>query len=174
MFLNTTVSPRKMFSKFRRLVRRAEKLSERIPIMPIDEIRLAVEFSELPNQPLVISRLIDELFDHDDMHVRRIAVNACRHSEHFDAPGLREALLDRLEDEEGWVRYDAAWTIGDGGYDDDEIRDALSVAARDATLPDDEILRQEDASNSDLSAKVRALEVLNALKGITPTEPSEG
>jgi len=133
--------------------------------MPIDEIRLSVEFTELPNQPKVINRLISELFDYDNMHVRRIAVNACRRSEHFDEPGLREALLQRLSDGEGWVRYDAAWAIGDAGYDDVEIRSGLKVAAGNTNLPEDAELLSENPSDADLSARVRAQEVLNKISG---------
>nr|CAP48572.1 putative integron gene cassette protein [uncultured bacterium] len=152
-----------MFSRFNRLVRRSVALGNSFPIMPIDEIRLSVEFAELPNQPKVIDRLIRELFDHENMHVRRIAVNACRRSEHFDEPGLRDALVRRLSDEEAWVRYDAAWAIGDAGYDDAEIRNGLRAAAGDAKLPGDEERRAENPSDADLSAKVRALEVLDKL-----------
>ncbi|MEC5126833.1 HEAT repeat domain-containing protein [Verrucomicrobiales bacterium BCK34] len=154
-----------MLSRFDRLVKKSVALGNSFPIMPIDEIRLSVEFAELPNQSKVIGRLIRELFDHDNMHVRRIAVNACRRSKHFDEPGLRDALLLRLSDEEAWVRYDAAWAIGDAGYDDDEIRSALKAAAGDLTLPEDEERRAKNPSNADLSAKERALEVLNKLGG---------
>ena len=155
----------KVFSRFDRLVRKSVEMGNSFPIMPIEEALLSAKFAELPDQPKVVDRLIRELFDHENMHVRRIAIGACHRSQYFEAPGLRDALLRRLSDEEAWVRYDAAWAIGDAGYDDDETRSALKAAAGDAKLPEDEARLAENPSDADRSAKVRALKSLNKIGG---------
>lgn len=155
----------KMLSHFDRLVRQSVALGNSFPIMPIEEMLLSAKFAELPDQPKVINRLISELFDHENMHVRRIAINACCRSKCFEAPGLKDALVRKLSDEAAWVRYDAAWAIGHAGYDDNETRSALKAAAGDAKLPEDEKRRTENPSDDELAAKVHALEVLNKIGG---------
>lgn len=147
-------------------MRKSERLGVDSPIvMPVEEIRLAVQLSELPDQPKIVARLMSEYFDHPNMHVRRIAINACRRSECFTVAGLDAALVRKLKDEEGWVRYDAAWAIGDAGFDGPMVRQALEVAAGDTKLPEDAVLREESRSDSDVAARVKAKEVLRCLEG---------
>jgi HEAT repeat protein len=154
-----------IFSRFSRLIRKSERLGVDSPIvMPVEEIRLAYLLSELPNKPKVVQRLMENYFDHSNPHVRRIAINACRRSECFEVAGLTDALIRKLQDEWDWVRYDAAWAIGDAGYDSPIVREALQEAAGDTKLPEDEILRAESPSDADLAARVRAREVLDDLE----------
>ena len=147
---------------FDRLSRNAKELGRQTIIMPIDEIRLAHEFSILPDQPRIVGRLIAELFDHENMHVRRIAVNASRRSGAFDTEGLQVALTRRLSDPEPWVRYDAAWAVGEAGYDSPEIRAALIEEAANCT-PDDDRLLETHRSDDELQARVKARDVLQEL-----------
>lgn len=154
----------KLFSKFDRLLAKAVKLGSQTVIMPIDEIRLATEFSSLANQERVVKRLMSEAFNHANMHVRRIAINACRRSESFDIDGLSSALTDKLSDPSAWVRYDAAWTILEAGFDSPEIRFKLSQIAGTPSV-DDERLLKLDPGNAELQAKVSAQQALNKLEG---------
>jgi len=101
------------FSTFDQLAAEAAELGEQTLIMPIDEIRLSAAFAALPEQERVVGRLISELFNHHNMHVRRIGVNAARRSQAFRTAGLKEALTARLSDPEAWVQYDAAWAIAE-------------------------------------------------------------
>ncbi len=149
--------------QFRDLARRAVKLGEQRFIMPIDEIRLASEFAALPDQHEVVPRLVRELFGHSNMHVRRIAVNAVRRSQEFDVPGLADALTRMLSDPEPWVRYDAAWAIGTGGFDSAEIRRLLAIEASNCTAEDDD-LRERSPGDADVAARVRARDVLRELQ----------
>ena len=152
-----------MKNNFDVLATRSIELGNSLPIMPIDEIRLSVEFSELPEQREVVGRLVRELFNHENMHVRRIAVNACRRSRHFDVPDLESALTERLADSEHWVCYDAAWAIKDAEYDNPKIRELLLKNAASVQLPDDEVRLQSRRGDAQLQAQVQARKTLDAL-----------
>ncbi|HJY75059.1 MAG TPA: M15 family metallopeptidase [Burkholderiales bacterium] len=149
--------------RFRRLVDKSVRLGNRSMIMPIEELRLALAFAELPRQAEVITRLIGELFDHQNMHVRRIAVIACRKSRAFEVAGLKEALTRKLADPEGWVRYDAAWAILEAQYDSSEIRAQLAALADGVSLPADRERLRRNLGDDELQAKVRAREALDVL-----------
>lgn len=151
--------------RFEKLKALAIALGDSFPIMPIDEIRLAVAFAKLLAKEHVVERLIDEMFDDPNMHVRRIAVNACRRAKAFDAPMLKEALTRKLEDPEPWVRYDAAWAIGDAGYDCPRIRQLLSAIAGIRPLAELKVLVRAHTSNAALQAQARARETLDLLDG---------
>jgi hypothetical protein len=152
-----------MIDKFDVLVSKSVELGNSFPIMPIEEIRLAVAFAELPNQEVVVSRLLHEIFHHENMHVRRIAVNACRRSNHFQVSGLKEALTTKLSDPEAWVCYDAAWAIFDAQFDSPEIRESLNKLADGISLSDGKALLQSNLGDAELQAKVKAKEVLTAI-----------
>jgi len=153
-----------MPDRFSQLVKKSVRLGNSFPIMPIDEIRLAVAFAELPDQERVVPRLITELFEHENMHVRRIAINACRRSKNFHVPGLKEALTRRLNDPAAWVCYDAAWAILDGQYDSPEIQEILILLSEGVSLLDDKARLRQNPSDAALQAKVKAKETLNAIK----------
>lgn len=132
-------------------------------ILPIQMARLATEFAKAPRPERVVTAILRELFDHTSFHVRRVAVTACRHIREFQVPGLREALVKKLADPEWWVRYDAAWTIRDAGYDEADVRKALSRLAKGITLADAEAELQK-SSNPELHARVQARKTLDALE----------
>ena len=152
-----------MSLNFEKITKKCIELGDSFPIMPIDEIRLAVAFAELPNKEQVVARLIAELFDHPNMHVRRIAVNACRRAEAFSAPALQEALTRKLEDSAAWVRYDAAWAIHSAAYDSPEIRRLLCNIAGTKPLSELQEMVRGNRSNAELQAQARARETLDAI-----------
>ena len=151
-----------MTSEFDRLAQAAIELGNQPVVMPIDEIQLAHAFTTLPDSELVVGRLLRELFDHENMHVRRIAVNAARRCKAFETEGLQEALARKLEDSEPWVQYDAAWAIQDAGYDSAEIRQLLGFEAAKCT-PADDFLLEKNKGNAELQARVKARKVLEGM-----------
>jgi hypothetical protein len=150
-------------TKLDRLIAQTFALAEQFPVMPIEEIRLSVALAELPNPEQVVPRLLAELVDHEDMHVRRVGIHACRRIGRFQLPGVREAVLRRLADENAWVRYDAAWTAHEAGYDGPDVRQLLSALASGVRLPEDEERLRANPSDSELAARVRARQALDAL-----------
>src|SRR5688572_14036933 len=104
-------------SRLDSLFLKVKAVADHYPVAPILMARFAAEFGELPRPGAAIPRLLRELVNHPNPSMRRIGIHACRRIARFDAPGLREALLGRLTDPDPWVRYDAAWAIGDAGYD---------------------------------------------------------
>ena len=158
-FLRRKMSPS---SEFDRLVQAAIELGNRPAIMPIEEIQLAHALSTLPDIEQVVGRLHRELFDHQNMHVRRIAVNACRHAKVFDCNGLKEAVTRKLEDSEAWVRYDAVWLIQAAGYDSSDIRRLLGAAAAECAA-DDEAILKTNRGNAEIQARLKARAALDGL-----------
>ncbi len=123
-----------MPADFDTLARVTRALADKSNVMPIDEVRLATAFAELPDRESVATRLLDELVFHDNFHVRRVAIHGCRLSRAFQIPGLQSAATRLLDDPEDWVRYDAAWLIQDAGYDSSEIRHKLARLAEGVPL----------------------------------------
>lgn len=150
-------------TKLDRLIAKTFALAEQNLFMPIEEIRLSVALAELPDPEQIVPRVLAELVDHEDMHVRRVGVHACRRIGRFQLPGVREAVLRRLADENAWVRYDAAWTAHDAGYDGPDVRELLDGLAAGIRLPEDEERLRSNPSNADLAARVRARQALDAL-----------
>ena len=145
---------------FEQLEKEAIEILDSEIVMPIDEIRLGTAFSELPQPEEVAQRLIKTLFQHNNFHIRRVAVQAWRRIANLDVSGLREVLLQALEDPEGWVRYDAAWAIRSIGYKDKTIMHSLAKLADGAVYPDH---REElEASLSDSNNRAR-LEAAHAI-----------
>jgi hypothetical protein len=132
-------------------------------LQPIQTARLATEFGKATDPQKAISEILKKLFDHKSFHVRRVAVRACGRIKAFDAPGLEGALVKKLSDPEGWVRYDAVWVIREAGYDSPKLRKALAKLAKGVTLPQDEKNAEERSSDSDLRARVDARKLLDAL-----------
>ena len=149
-----------MISVFNELVSEAIDVLDADFVMPIDEIRLGNAFSELPEPEVVAQELISTLFQHHNFHVRRVAVQAWRRIAVPNVRGLREALLQALEDPESWVRYDAAWAIREIGYRDEETLNFLSVVADGAIYPDDEAELEVDLSNSENRARLEAAQAI--------------
>ena len=138
-------------------------------VQGIDLARLSTALSELSGRDRVVARALAELVGHANPSRRRLGIHACRKIRRFEAPGLREALLGRLADEDPWVRYDAAWAVHEAGYDGKDVRDALGVLAQGVDLPDDRRRLAANPSNADLAARVRARDALDALLAVEAT-----
>ncbi len=159
-----------VMAKIDRLIAQTYALAEQFPIMPVEEIRLSVAFAKLPKPKQVVLRLLTELFDHDNMHVRRVAINACRRIRLFEIPGLREAIIRKLRDPNHWVQYDAVWTVQDAGYDGPDVRKCLRALAAGVKLPKDEERLKTGPSNAELAARVRARVALDTLLAARPAQ----
>jgi len=132
-------------------------------VMPLDEIRLGSAFSELSEPEKVAEMLLTTLFAHSNFHVRRVAIQAWRRIGITNVKGLREALLQALNDSQGWIVYDAAWAIAELGYDDVQILDSLKRVAGDVVYPDDEAELEADLSNSINRAKLQCAQTIYEL-----------
>jgi transposase len=86
----------------------------------------ARKLTDLPNRERVVVRSLKDLVEHEKPSRRRIGVTVCRVIGRFAVPGLREALLRRLADENPWVRRDAVNAVSDAGYDGPEVRALLA------------------------------------------------
>jgi HEAT repeat protein len=114
-----------------RLLRKAEALGVATGIvMPIDEIQLGFRLSEQPRRTAIPKLLV--LAGHDNMHARRVALTALRRMEAWDDEQVLEAFVHGLGDPEGWVRYDAAWALGDSGTSDRRALVGLTKLAKNA------------------------------------------
>ena len=127
-------------------------------VMPIDEIQLGAKLSEQPRRAVIPSLLA--LSEHDNMHARRVAFGALRRMEAWNHPRVFEVFLRGLSDPEGWVRYDAAWALGDSRTTDGRALAALETLARGAR-PD------PDLSDGDARAASQAAESLASLRQIS-------
>src|SRR4029453_7758970 len=96
-------------------------------------------------------------------HVRRVGIHACRRIGLFQLPGLREAILRRLADENAWGRDGAAGAAHEAGYDGPDVRELLGGLASGVHLAEDEERLRANPSDSDLAARVRARQALDAL-----------
>jgi HEAT repeat protein len=113
------------------LLRKAEELGVATGIvMPIDEIQLGFRLSEQPRRSVLPKLLV--LAGHGNMHARRIALTAMRRMEAWDDPLVLDAFVRGLADPEGWVRYDAAWALGDSGTGDARALAGLAKLAKGA------------------------------------------
>ena len=141
------------------LMRKAQALGTLTGIvMPFDEIQLGVQLSEQPRADAIPVLL--ELALHANMHARRVAFAALHRMNAADDPRVVEVFLRGLEDSEGWVRYDAAWALGDSGTRDRRAMSALELLAKDAPA-------NPDLSDGNQQAAARAAESLAALRKIS-------
>jgi HEAT repeat protein len=138
-----------------RLVEQAEALGAGGIVMPIDEIQLGFRLSEQPRRS-VLPRLL-ALAEHANMHARRVGLTAMRRMEAWDDERVFEAFLRGLGDPEGWVRYDAAWALGDSGTRDRRAITALTKLAKKA-------LSNPPLSDGAARAAAQAAESLAALQ----------
>jgi len=89
------------------LLRTIEHLGEATGVVAaIDHIRLGAKLAEHLNDGLA-SRVLD-LLRHPNMHARRVALQAIRRAAFWSNRQVADAVVERLRDPEGWVRYDAA------------------------------------------------------------------
>lgn len=127
-------------------------------VMPIDEIQLGVKLSEQPRRAVLPSLLA--LSQDANMHARRVAFGALRRMKAWNDPRVFDVFLRGMSDPQGWVRYDAAWALGDSRTSDARALAALAALARGAR-PD------PDLSDANARAASQAAESLASLRLIS-------
>ena len=157
-------------ARLQSLIEEARALAGKDIIMPIEEIRVAAQLAEVAgsesgSQNAVISKVRAELWDHENFHVRRVAVNSIRRIGRFDSVDLPGALIAKLEDPHPWVRYDAAWAIEAAGYRTPEAISALKKLAAGTQAPSREERDKISKSDASRMSKIRAAEALQKLGG---------
>lgn len=149
--------------RYRMLVFKLGRLSRQERISPVDEIVLAGQLAEQLEKPGMVERLVADLFDHENAHVRRIALNAVRRAHGYRQADLAHALLRKLADPEPWLRHDAAWILHEAGLDSPYIRAALRQLAGPVMLPYDLHRARANPADGLLNAQVRARQALDVL-----------
>jgi hypothetical protein len=149
--------------RYRILVFKLSRLSRQERIGPVEEIALAGQLAEQLDKPEMVERLVADLFDHENAHVRRIALNAVRRAQGYRHADIAHALLRKLADAEPWVRHDAAWILREAGLDSPHIRAALRQLAGPVMLPYDLNRARANPADGLLNAQVRARQALDVL-----------
>lgn len=149
--------------RYRMLVFKLSRMSAQERISAVDEIALAGQLAEMIDKPGMVERLVADLFDHGNGHVRRIALNAVRRAHGYRQADLRQALLRKLRDPEPWLRHDAAWVLHESKMDSPEIRAMLRQLAGPVQLPYDLTRARANPSDALLQAQVRARQALDEL-----------
>lgn len=135
-----------------RLVKKARALGP--IVMPFDEIRLGAALAKQPRRSVLGALLA--LADDPNMHARRVALGALHRLAAWDDPRVMDLLVAKLGDPEGWVRYDAAWALGDSATTDARAIAGLKKLARGAK-------KDPPLSDGDERAKAEAAEALEKL-----------
>lgn len=129
----------------------------------VEEVSLAGQLAEMIGSTDTATRVIDDLFDHANPQVRRIALNAVRRARQFSAPALQPALVRRMADAEAAVRHDAVWIVQETRMDGAELRAALRRLAGKVQLPWDAERARANPGDTALAAQVRARMALDKL-----------
>ena len=87
-------------SEFEKLEKQVLALAARTVIMPIDEIRLASALGSLKDLPKKVPSLV-AWGRHENLHVRRVAINALVRGAQLEAAGVKALLVERLSESEG-------------------------------------------------------------------------
>lgn len=149
--------------RYRMLMFKLNRLASKDKLNSVEEISLAGQFTELIASQEDADRVIEDLFDHDNAHVRRIGLSAIRRSRRYGGRLLLPALLRRMADVEGWLRHDAIWILQEGSMDGAELRAALRRVAGNVRLPQDAVRAKNNPSDAHLQAAVRARQYLDVL-----------
>lgn len=149
--------------RYRMLLFKMSRLASKNKLIGTEEISLAGQFSELVASQEDADRVIADLFEHENAHVRRIGLSVIRRTRRFGGRMLMPALLRRLGDVEGWLRHDAVWIVQEGGLDGAELRAALRRVAGKVQLPADAVRAKANPADGALHAAVRARQALDVL-----------
>ncbi|MNS95815.1 hypothetical protein D3C72_1300870 [compost metagenome] len=145
------------------LLFKLNRLVSRNTLSGVEEISLAGQLAEMIESAATAARLIDDLADHANPQVRRIALNAIRRGRQFTSPGLQPALVRRMADAEAAVRHDAVWIVQETRMDGAELRAALRRLAGKVRLPWDAERARANPGDTALAAQVRARMALDKL-----------
>ncbi len=149
--------------RYRMLMFKLNRLAGKDKLNSVEEISLAGQFTELIESQQDADRVITDLFDHDNAHVRRIGLSAIRRSRRYGPRLLLPALLRRMADTEGWLRHDAVWILQEASMDGAELRAALRRVAGNVRLPQDAVRAKANPGDAHLHASVRARQYLDVL-----------
>ncbi|XQM36785.1 HEAT repeat domain-containing protein [Cupriavidus sp. H19C3] len=149
--------------RYRMLLFKASRLAAKNKLSNVEEISLAGQFAELLESQEDADRLIEDLVDHENPHMRRIGLHAIRRARRFGGQALLPALLRRLVDPEAWLRHDAVWIVQEAKLDGGELRASLRRVAGNTRLPQDAIRARDNPGDGALQAAVRARQVLDVL-----------
>ncbi|MCY1232914.1 hypothetical protein D9M69_342160 [compost metagenome] len=145
------------------LLFKLNRLVSRNTLSGVEEISLAGQLAEMIESAATAARLIDDLADHANPQVRRIALNAIRRGRQFTSPDLQPALVRRMADAEAAVRHDAVWIVQETRMDGAELRAALRRLAGKVRLPWDAERARANPGDTALAAQVRARMALDKL-----------
>ncbi|MBP0629476.1 hypothetical protein [Cupriavidus sp. AcVe19-1a] len=145
------------------LLFKLNRLVNRNTLSGVEEISLAGQLAEMIESAATAARIIDDLADHANPQVRRIALNAIRRARQFTSPGLQPALVRRMADAEAAVRHDAVWIVQETRMDGAELRAALRRLAGKVRLPWDAERARANPGDTALAAQVRARMALDRL-----------
>ncbi|TDF66242.1 HEAT repeat domain-containing protein [Cupriavidus sp. L7L] len=145
------------------LLFKLNRLVSRNTLSGVEEISLAGQLAEMIGSADTAARIIDDLADHANPQVRRIALNAIRRGRQFTSPSLQPALIRRMADAEAAVRHDAVWIVQESRMDGAELRAALRRLAGKVRLPWDAERARANPGDTALAAQVRARMALDKL-----------
>ncbi|RZT42887.1 hypothetical protein [Cupriavidus agavae] len=149
--------------RYRMLMFKLNRLANKNKLNAVDEVSLAGQFTELIESQEDADRVIEDLFDHENPHVRRIGLSAIRRTRRHGGRLLPAALLKRMADAEGWIRHDAIWIVQEASMDGAELRAALRRVAGNVKLPQDAVRAKQNPADGHLNAAVRARQYLDVL-----------
>jgi len=149
--------------RYRMLMFKVNRLANKNKLNGVEEISLAGQFTELIASQEDADRVITDLFDHENAHVRRVGLSAIRRTRRFGGRLLLPALLRRMVDAEGWIRHDAVWILQEAALDGAELRAALRRVAGNVRLPQDAVRAKQNPADGHLHAAVRARQYLDVL-----------
>jgi HEAT repeat protein len=129
-------------------------------LMPIEIFSRARAIADLPSSPSLTEAVLSLAEFEPNPHARRVALIAIRFRGDFSDSRIVALLVRALKDPAPWVRYDAAWALGDSGHATENVLAGLRELARGAK-------KDPELSDGDARAKTQAAESLAKL-----TEPS--
>jgi hypothetical protein len=149
--------------RYRMLMFKLNRLASKNKLNGVEEISLAGQFAELIASQEDADHVVNDLFDHENAHVRRIGLSAIRRTRRYGGRLLLPALMRRMIDVEGWIRHDAVWIIQEADLDGAELRAALRRIAANVRLPQDAVRAKQNPTDGMLHAAVRARQYLDVL-----------
>lgn len=145
------------------LLFKLNRLVNRNTLSGVEEISLAGQLAEMIESADTAARIIDDLADHTNPQVRRIALNAIRRGRQYASANLPQALVRRMADAEAAVRHDAVWIVQETRMDGAELRAALRRLAGKVQLPRDAERARANPGDTALAAQMRARMALDKL-----------
>ncbi|USA47194.1 HEAT repeat domain-containing protein [Acinetobacter sp. C26M] len=129
---------------------------------PIDIISLSREIADLKSTE-DSHKIIEAFKAHKNAFVRRVIVTAIRFMGQNSSLKYIGYLLEKIEDEDDWVKYDVAWTLGELDCNDKRVINSLTHLAEEYFHLSKEELEKIEPNDACIYAKKRAAESLHEL-----------